>query len=198
MAGAVPIPDGLISQPSVLSIQASLVDLILSTPKLHNLYILPGTIEHDVDMFDQLEEIQEQWIHKYEFTSIINGENELLMIRHFVRYHHFEDHREIPLVEAVLLSTYDPIESHEVDDLIHGRAWVHRIFTIEPTHRTQLHTDYLGLTVPNHVLENMRLVEGVEDFVGRGIEVKDETWFVLVNWEEAEEESRQALEDSEI
>lgn len=196
MGGAIATPDTPSTQTPALHIQSDTSYLLETSPKLRVVYILPGVIKSDVEMFDQLDIIQERWIWKLEFASILSGGEELFIASHSVRHHQFSDCKPpFAYTNTPALPLYNPIRSHIINDDAGHHDLVNRIFNIQPTHQTQVCSDYLGAVVPNEVLDEMKKTEGVEEFVGRGIAIKEETLSILVKWK-AVRDAAGSLEES--
>lgn len=70
------------------------------------------------------------------------------------------------------------VEGKENDDRVLG------IRRSEP--KAEMFTDFEGKGVPLDLLQRMRMIEGIseEDWCQRGVEVGDETWKLLTDWQE--------------
>lgn len=187
---------GITHQQPTQHLDILLSKILRSTPKLRTVYTLPGEILSDTVVFDQINAIQERWIQKFDFISIVNGNKELLISQKRKRYHQHMVFRHIPDSHPLVnLTMYNPIETqwglNKHKEYI--SYWAHVILS---THITENATDYSGEMVPIEVIKKMALAEGVERFVGRGLEVMAKTWACLMLWKKQKVQLDKILAES--
>lgn len=101
-------------------------------------------------------------------------------ILHACLYLHFMELYDSPGELQPMITGSKNIQYTDRHGVYRGKA-----FGILPRLERQLLSDYVGFMVPMEVIERMRRVEGltVEQWQKRGVEVGEEAWDVLTEWQ---------------
>lgn len=132
------------------------------------------------ESFDNLESTTEYSGH---IRSYHNGDEQLLQAKVFHSYSSLGDIRPYPVPpDHVLIEYWTP-----------NRTLGEQLYKRETEETWHDYTDYQGLVVPLKIIERMRAVEGVEkdEWEGRGIQVSDKAWKVLLDWKAEQDEAKE-------
>lgn len=174
-------------------VRPGLIEDLLQMPQLRMLHLLSVSeyTSSGRDLFLRLDDIQMEDTATLRANSVRSGGRELFYCTQLRPFAETANH---PIAER--LSSL-PLGFH-AEDFRTASGQREFIYYRLPTPQLSFSTYYEGYIVPYHILERLKKAEGKPEpfWRGRGIQVREETWAVVMDWA-AEELADEEAGDTE-